>query len=64
MEYIYKLIMCHAWQSKIYQTRAEIWKIQTNYKVRYVLTIVAPVGSETRCLIRHFLRSFGAIINI
>lgn len=56
--------MCHAWQSKIYQTRAEIWKIQTNYKVRYVLTIVAPVGSETRCLIRHFLRSFGAIINI
>ena len=32
--------------------------------MRYVLIMVAPVGSETRCLTRHILRSFGARTNI
>lgn len=36
----------------------------TNYMVRQVLIMVAPVGSERRCLIRHLLKSFDAITNI
>ena len=36
----------------------------TDYTVRYVLSMVAPVGSDSRCLIRHILIWFGANINI
>lgn len=34
------------------------------YNVRYVLIMVAPVGSESRCRTRLFLMSFGAITNM
>lgn len=39
-------------------------KFDKDYTVRYVLNIVAPVGSDSRCLTRDILIWFGANINI